>query len=187
MIEFEGAIDRDLYIKALRRQGASPLWLGVMLFAVGICGVISTAGTLRWTVPLLLLGLGLFLLVLPYWYTRQAFRTSSILGQAFTGHVDASEFVAESPHGRSNIQWAAFHRAMLTPDLVLLYVSSQQFYILSRRFFKSDADWSELQAIVAGHVRLKKPAQSALQAGLLWFAIVVSAFIVWTLLQAYRS
>lgn len=188
MIEFRGSIDRPLYVKALRLHGTAPPALGQLLIGGGILnllvnGRISNPAT--WAASLFLGLFGAFLLLSPILLARQALRTSTILREGFTGYADAEQFVLESSHGRSNVRWSSFYRAAVSSNIVLLYTSAQQFYILARSFFASDGDWAEFKTLVTQRLPLRNTGRTVWKAALLWFMIVVGTFFVWSLVNSF--
>lgn len=104
--------------------------------------------------------------------------------EGFAGSADESHFVIKSAYGTSDIPWEKFHRAFIAPDMVLLYVSSQQFFSIPRGFFATDAAWNELSALVGRRVPLRRRGPMVLRTVLLWLAIIVCVFLLWSVASA---
>ena len=175
MIEFRGTIDAKLYMRSISLHGGS---LRVVAIACAVVGLLGIRGL--GTTALALAGVGLALLLVPWLVARNTLRTSALLRTPFTGHLDDVGFHAESANGQSNIAWPLFYRGVVQPDVILLYVSSRQFLILSRAFFAGDAEWAAAQELVRGKVSLKRPLGLRLLLFGFWILIVV---LVWALIQ----
>ena len=183
-VEFRGSLNESTYVRALRLAGASPLLLGYILVGGGIAAAFAYSKLDRpisWSVPLLMLLLGAYVLFAPTLTARRALRTGSILRTPFSGHADESAFVTESVHGRATLPWETFYRAALSSDMILLHTSAQLFRILSRDFFASEDDWTRLSELVRAKVPIKRPGRQAFKVGILWFVIVVLTFVAWSL------
>ncbi len=157
MVEFRGQLDRTLYRRALMTNARPAMFIGAILTVVGLWGIgdARADAPASWAVPLFVALLGLNLLLAPWRTTRFIFRTNKLIGQPFTGHLDQSGFAFDAPFGNSRLPWSAIQHAKVTPEFVLLYVSGQQFYMLTRRFFADDSAWERARELVRAHVKSK--------------------------------
>jgi hypothetical protein len=187
VIAFCGAYDKTLYIRAVRLQGAGLRWLGATFAVVGVLSFVTSANTANatWWAPGTFLTLfGALLLASPYLAARKAFKTGAMLTSPLTGRADETRFVLECAHGTTNITWALFYKAIIAPDLVLLFPSAHQFHIIARSFFASDDDWSAFQSVVRSSVPLKRPNGTMLRTAVLWMFITIAVFIIWSFAQS---
>lgn len=161
-------------MRAFRLHGGSTRGLGIFAVIVGMLALPSMG-------PLALgvVAIGIVLWILPWLIARRILGDSAILRAPLTGHLDEQGFTAESPHGRSNIAWTLFHQALVAPDIILLYISRQQFHLLPRAFFASDEAFAEAQELVRRNVRPRKRRAWVL-VFLLWLVVI---FCVWALWQ----
>jgi hypothetical protein len=156
MIEFRGRLDRTLYRRALAFNARPTLIVGAILTAAGLWAFHSAPRfdtVTSWAVPLAVTMLGVNLLIAPWRDTRTVFRSNKLIGEPFTGRLDENRFLLEASFGKADLPWSAFHRASVSRELVLLYVSKQQFYMLTRRFFDDDAAWEAARELVQSRVK----------------------------------
>lgn len=157
MIEFRGTVDRILYRRALSSRLRALRRLGMVLAFVGLWGLLNVRGNdpVSWAVPLFLFIFGAYCFLLPWIVVRRAFATSRLMGLPFSGRLDEHGFAYESVHGRMELPWSAFHRAWVKPDLIMLDLSAQQFYLLEPSFFTSPAEWETARQIISTRVQKK--------------------------------
>ena len=157
MIEFSGTLDRTLYRRALSTKLRSLRVIAVLLAITGAWGLLNVHDDdpSSWGVPLFVFLFGIYCLMTPWLVARNAFRTSTLMGQPFTGRIDENVFVLEMSVGRTELPWTALYGARVTPELILVFLSNQQFYILARRFFANDADWEAAREIISTRVPKK--------------------------------
>jgi YcxB-like protein len=173
MIEFKGTLTRELYARGLRHHGTSPLWLGVLFVLFGALGVVSAVRTgAPWFVPLAIAAAGIYLILQPRIAAARMIRTNALIREGFTATADETGLTIVIPTGRSSIPWDKFYRWTVKPDMILLYVSAQQFLILPRTFFSSDSDWNQFQTLITQRVQARR-LKSPLITALLWAGIVV--------------
>lgn len=151
MITFRGTIDRKLFARALRRQqrvlrSIAVLWVVVSLIGFGSAKMGDPA---TWGWPLFLLLFGVLILASPWLTARRALASGKMIGAPLSGSADESRIVIESEYGRSELPWSAFHRVKVMPDMVLLFASAQQFYVIARTFFASEDEWQRFRELVA--------------------------------------
>jgi hypothetical protein len=187
LAQFKGTLTPDLYKRGLRFHGTAAPWFAVLLILTGISGMamgISAGSDAGLSISAGVATLGVFLLIYPSLLVRRVFKTNALLRDGFAGTANESTFVAESPNGVSNIAWEKFHQAVMAPDMVLLYVSAHQFFILPREFFASERDWTEFQALVRQRVRLRSRGRVILRLALAWLALVGCVFFLWSVVGA---
>lgn len=184
MAQFKGTLTPDLYKRGLRHHGSAVPWFAVLLILTGISGMamaIFGGSDPGLAISTGIATLGVFLLIYPSLLARRTFKTNALLRDGFAGTANESSFVAESPNGVSNIVWEKFHQAVVAPDMVLLYVSARQFFILPHAFFASEGDWTEFQALVRQRVRLRSRGGVIVRLALAWLALVTCVFLLWSL------
>jgi len=185
-IPFRGTIDRNVYVRSLRLAGLAPRTLGIILLAAGVWGLVTFSVPSRpatWGAPLFVAILGGYTLLAPYLAARRLFATSATITSPLTGHADDAMFVAETEHGRSNIKWEDFHKAIVDRELVLLFLSGQQFHALPRAFFGSDAEWSQFQDLVRAKVPEKHGQSAVWKTLILWLAIILAVVVAWSFVK----
>lgn len=183
MIEFKGVFTRELYTQGLRLHGTTPVWLGVVLIIAGVLGTIGVVLTgAGWVfVPLAIGAGGIALILHPRIAAARVIRTNALIRDGCSGTADESGLTLVSPHGSSSIPWDKFYRSNVTPEMILLYVSAEQFVILPKTFFTSETGWNELQTLVTQRVTAKDTTSSTLITAVVWASIVVIVFVIWKL------
>lgn len=154
MVSFSGKIDRPALQRALRIHWKR-LMIGGVLF--GIAGALSLLSANMqkpgsWGAPLFLFLFGVFLVLSPWLVARQQMKTSSMVTAPITGTADEERVTFESEFGHSAIPWNRLHRAVVRPDMVLLYPSANQFFVVPESYFASRAEWEEFTRLVSQHV-----------------------------------
>ncbi len=157
MLEFRGQLDRTLYRRALTTNARSVMSFGAILLVVGLWGLSNAHldEVVSFAVPFGVSLLGVNLLFAPWLTTRNVFRTNKLVDQPFTGHLDDHGFTAQGAFGSIDLPWSSLHRARVTPEFILLFVSGQQFYIVAKRFFADDASWEAARELVRSRVEAK--------------------------------
>jgi YcxB-like protein len=154
MVTFSGKIDRPALQRALRIQSKGLIRIGVIIGIAGALGLFFTNmhEPESWGAPLFLLLFGVFMLFSPWLGARQQMKTSSMLTAPITGTADEERVTFESEFGHSAMPWARLHRAVVRPDMVLLYAAANQFFIVAESYFVSRAEWEEFTQLVSKHV-----------------------------------
>jgi len=185
MIRFEGTLTPKIYRRALavggrRMQFFAALWIGV-----GIIGL-SSAQLERpasWGLPLFFLLFGVFALLLPGITVKRAFATDRFLSEPITGEADEQSVRMEQPHGRTDLPWAMMHKVMMTPKLVTVYQSAHIMRIFPREFFADEESWEGFRRLTSAAPTAAKVSPRLLRTFLLWIAIIIAVFLLWSLYQ----
>ncbi|MGH9420212.1 MAG: YcxB family protein [Thermoanaerobaculia bacterium] len=185
MIEFNGRIDPKLLVKAHRLQMARfvpfvIIWILCALYFL-VSARLSDPAT--WGVPLFFLLIAVFLLITPNLAAWKERKTNASLQSPISGHADEERFVYDSEFAHVDIPWTKMHRASIRPELILLYPSAGQAFILGRQFFASDESWEAFRRIVAAQVRPVPQGRRPIRVVLIWLAIIVVVFVIWKLTQ----
>jgi hypothetical protein len=132
---------------------------------------------------MLIVLLPIYLLFVPFITARRAMKSSQLLSEPFHGSADETHFVHESQFGRTDVPWEKLYRTRVTRDFILLYPTSQMFFVLTPRFFASGSDWLEFGKLVTANVRQMKKSSPLIKTVILWLAIIVVVFMVWSFVQ----
>src|SRR3954454_24279886 len=183
MIEFKGQIDEKLYRRVLYRQMRgliviACIWLFSFLCVLATAPVRSLIG---W--PLLFPLLAIYMLLLPYLTARRGMKTGAMLSAPAHGSADEKHFVWGGEFGRSDVPWSKFFRVQTGPDYLLLFSSAQQFFIIARRYFANDTDWEAFRNLAMANVKVVRN-RSILKTAILWFAVIIVVFVIWTLMRS---
>jgi hypothetical protein len=183
VVEFQGTIDQQLLVRAQRVQIARfvPFAIMIALSAVYVLTSAKASEPATWGVPVFFLLLAIFLLVSPNLSARTARRTNAALREPVSGFADEQHFVFHSVLAQVDIPWEKMYRVTVRPDIVLLYPSAGQAFVVGRQFFATDASWAEFGQLVAAKVRHTPKGQPILRTAILWLAIIVGIFVLWSL------
>lgn len=188
MVEFTGVIDRRMLVRANRLQMAKVTPFAIMIMFAALYALLTSANvadTTSWSVPLFFLLFASFLLASPYLSARKALKTNKAFDSLISGTADENQFVFNSALGHADIPWEKMYRAVVQRELVLLYPSAQQSFVVARRFFPSDQAWETFCQLVRDHVR-QQPQSRPVRTFLVWIAIIVMVFIVWSVLRVFQ-
>jgi|GEM_PF-3815791 len=182
-VEFKGQLDEKLYRRVLRYllRGLTS-WAIVMLAAfVWILFTVPAAQLLD--VRMLIVLLPIYVLFVPFITARRAMKTSKLIAEPFHGSADETHFVYETQFGRTDVPWEKLYRTRVTRDFILIYPSAQMFFLLTPRFFASGNDWAEFGRLVTANVKQMKKSSPFIKTVMLWLAIIVVVFVVWSFVQ----
>jgi hypothetical protein len=185
MVHFRGTLDRESLLQALRLQGRGLIGMAVMFIVFGGIALLSAnfSNPASWGGPLFLVVLGVLWLAMPRLSARRQLKTNALFGAPLVGSADEERFIIETEFGHSTIPWAKFHRAVVGPKIALLFTSAAQFYAIADRFFEEPAQWDEFKRLVTQQVPRQARPKGAFRALLLWVAIIVGVFLIWSLFQ----
>jgi hypothetical protein len=185
VIAFQGTIDRQLLIKAQRVQIARFVPIAVIIAGSALYALASAKfeDPATWGVPLFLLLFAIVTLLSPNLSARAALKTNAALQSPISGWADEQHFVLHSAFAQVDIPWDKMHRVTIRPDMVLLYPSAGQSFILASQFFTTDASWEEFRQLVAAKCKRTHQDRPILKIIMLWVGIIVAVFIIWWLIQ----
>lgn len=187
MVQFKGTLTPQLYRRAIRSHGPAAPWFAVLLLLAGIVGMVrgvTADNSNAVSVPAGVITAGVLLLLAPWFTAWRVFRTNAILRDGFAGTAGEDGFAAQSAYGTSNIPWEKFYQSVIEPEMVLLYLSAQQFWLLPRSFFTTDGEWNEFRTLVAQRVQPRRRGRRFLKLALLWVTVVACLFLLWSLESA---
>ena len=185
MIRFEGTITPDLYRRALAVSGRSMQLVAWVLIVAAVIALSSAklAQPVAWAMPLFMGTFGVMLLLAPRFTVRRAFATDRLLAEPVTGEADEQGVRMETAHGRSDLPWTLMHKVVVTPNLVTIYQSAGTIRILPREFFADEESWQGFSRLAAAAPSNAKPSPRPMRVVLVWIAIIVVVFILWTLFK----
>jgi hypothetical protein len=154
MVSFSGKIDRPALQRALRIHSKRLITIGVLIGIAGALGLLfaNMQEPASWGAPLFLCLFGVFVVLSPWLGARQQMKNASMLTAPITGTADEERVTLESEFGHSAIPWDKLHRAVVRPDMVLLYPSANQFFVVPERYFASRAEWEQFTQLVSKRV-----------------------------------
>lgn len=185
MIRFEGTLTPDLYRRALAVSGRSMQVVAWMLILASVVNFrfADLAKPVSWAMPLFIGTFGVMLLLAPRFTVRRTFATDRLLSEPVTGEADEQGVRLETAHGRSDLPWALMYKVVVTPNLVTIYQSASSIRILPREFFADEESWEAFRRLAAAVPSAAAPSPHPIRVFLLWIAIIVVVFIVWTLFK----
>ncbi len=183
MIRFEGTLTPDLYRRALGVTGRSTqtvAWTFILVSAIALSSA-HLAQTVSWGAPLCLGLFGVMLLIMPRMTVKRTFATDRFLSEPITGDADEQGVRMETAHGRADLPWTLMHKVVVTPNLATIYQSASGIRILPREFFADEESWQGFRRLAAAAPSFAKPSPRPIKWFLLWIAILILVFILWTL------
>jgi len=183
MIRFEGTLTQELYRRAIGVTGRSIRTVAWLLILASVVNLFFAhiARPVSWVAPLFLGLFGVMLLIMPRITVSRAFATDRLLADPVSGEADEQGVRMESAHGRADLPWALMHKVVMTPNLVTIYQSASSIRILPREFFADEESWEGFRRLAAAAPSSAKPSPRPIRVFLLWIAIVIVIFILWTL------
>ncbi len=184
ILQSKGKLDRDRYLRALRVQSPGLLGIGLVLLVVGVWALLEVIkgpfplSPSSWGPVVFVLLLGIFVLATPYITVRRALATSRILNEPIQGTASDEGIMVSSTFGKSELPWGAFYRARASADVVLLYISANQFHLVMKDFFATAEDWESFKVLVRANVKTKRSSKWAFLLWLFWFVIVVVVTVI---------
>ena len=163
-VEFEGRIDRKMYVDAQRlylkpgRRGVVLIVLAILLIVYDVIGVPlvqgtrPSAGAIAGVPAVLALWLVFLWVISPILNARRVERTNRMFGTPLRGFAREAGIHLESEFGTSDLPWAVFFRFKMTDALVILYQSAHTYHVFPRSFFARDEDWRIFRACVVEKV-----------------------------------
>jgi hypothetical protein len=90
------------------------------------------------------------------WAVRRQWKKSEILSAPINGGADEAGIEWNSPFVAARFPWDKFQKAVLSDDLVLLYIAAFSVLYFPRRFFVNDEAWEAFAAAVRSRVKTRK-------------------------------
>ena len=153
MLTFQTECTEEDIITASRLM-FSP-WLKYALLVVGVIAL--CASVLEWSIFTSPFGIIMGSICVSFPYTiltsnaRQLFRTSPAMRVRDEWGVDDDVIKIRSTIIEAQMKWAAFTRVKQNEQIIVLFISNSQAYVLPRRFL-TDEQWEELKRLVATHI-----------------------------------
>jgi hypothetical protein len=158
-IRYAGTLRPDEWGRVLalhhRQTPAGLAWRGAVLVLIVIGAAVSPRLGDGQRFVLFLLGVAAILVTRPFWIrfaARLGYRQSRDAFQPITGIASEDGLSVASGNVRTEIGWAQFTSRRSGEDLTLLYQSPRCFNYFPRRFFESDADWSDFNELTERQV-----------------------------------
>jgi hypothetical protein len=183
MIRFEGTLTPAVYRRALDVSGRSMSKVAWVMIVVAVIGFLSAdlSRPVSWG-GLIFVGLvGVMLLIGPRRAVERAFATDRTLADPVTGDADEKGVRMKSTHGAVDLPWTLMHKVVVTPTLVTIYQSASSSRILPRELFADDESWEGFRRLAAAAPSCAQPSPRPIGMFLLWIAIMVVVFLLWTL------
>src|SRR5690242_1267690 len=150
IVPFHGTVSWPLFKRAQWKH-VGRRWLIVVMFPVVMAAYSWwTAGTLgsKWAIVFVCAFAYVPIMIVSSLFTwRRMYKETPFLHQLLAGSVSLEKFVLETTTGRTEMTWNQFVRIRDGEDVLLLYHEPQQFNILAREFFESDADWDTARGL----------------------------------------
>ncbi len=86
------------------------------------------------------------------WKTRRNFAKSTLLNAEIEWRISDTALHVQHPRGSSEMVWAVFNTAFLTPAGLLLYPQPAQFQWLPKHAFGTEADYAAVAASARKHI-----------------------------------
>jgi hypothetical protein len=160
-INFRGQYERALFFKAVRIANKLSsrrllFMIFTLLISLGALGVLiyrmvdtgDTAGNLVYLAAVVIIcGLAVFDLVRPYFAARTLWANPGVRRQ-LKGQITTRGVSYQFAEGVNEIPWEQFNRLEKTHDLITLIRRDGLLVIFPQSFFKSHADWQNVEKLV---------------------------------------
>ncbi len=180
MIEFEGTLN-DALLERVGRQhhGRTTPIFGALLLLAGIVAFLRSPAPFDVHHAFMLMAAAIGGAILTRWYLV----AKDPIEIHVSGSASDQRLSIRTGEHEEHVQWSDFSRAVVGPDFVILERSRFFVHVLGREFFRDDASWNELVAIVARHVTTAPPQtpQRAWMMVVLWLGILALAFVAYHL------
>lgn len=143
-MRIEGVITEKEYIAAqylhLRPKRIFSI-IGLIIFVFFLASLIDTPSVYSFGALIYLVGYFLYL----YWYSKKTFRQYKAILESFSIELRENGLYFERKNGKGLIPWGEIFKWKRSDKLILLYPTSNLFYVIPRSVFDSQGDYLEFQ------------------------------------------
>jgi hypothetical protein len=136
-----------------RRRGAGTVSCVVTAVLACLVGLLARTVVPTLSVVILVMGLVLLLITVVRSYTwRKAYREARKYTDSIRLVVSDDGIHVESAEGVSDLRWTFYSKYLVTPDYILLYMTSHAFSVIPMSAFADEADASRFRQLVENHL-----------------------------------